>query len=152
MNRFFKIYYRSHDLARVRAPGFYGLLFSYRRIVKYFISGCTAAAVDIITLFILTDIAHIWYLLSAILAFLVALGISFTLQKFWAFRDMNITRLHVQVIQFSIVAVISLGINSLLMYIAVDFFHLHYILAQIVVGVIIAVTNFFGYTLFVFNR
>ena len=66
------------------------------RFLRFLISGGTAAVVDLLFLYVLTDGIHMWYLLSSVLAFLAAFSVSFTLQKRWTFRDRSNDRLHVQ--------------------------------------------------------
>ncbi|MFA6295372.1 MAG: GtrA family protein [Candidatus Paceibacterota bacterium] len=124
----------------------------YTKIVKYIISGGTAAATDIGFLFLFTSIFHIWYLFSAILAFLIAFGVSFTLQKFWTFDDHGTEGLKSQAFLYFIITSINLGINTLLMYIFVDVLHIHYLLAQIFAGAIVAFQSFFVYQKFVFKK
>lgn len=123
----------------------------YFKVARYLISGGTAAAVDLVFLYIFTSLLHIWYLLSAILAFLIAFGVSFILQKFWTFADRATDRLKSQMAIYFIVASINLGINTLLMYLFVDYAHLQYIIAQIVTGALVACESFFVYQKFVFH-
>jgi len=59
----------------------------YRQIVKYLISGASAASVTLGGLFVLTHFLGLWYLLSAIISFIAAFFVSFFLQKYWTFCD-----------------------------------------------------------------
>jgi putative flippase GtrA len=121
------------------------------QIIKYIISGGTAAVVDILFLFLFTDIFGWWYIISSICAFLVAFCVSFFLQKFWTFKDNSTKKMHVQVSMYLIVSVGNLLWNTLLMYLFVDIAHLWYILAQVLAGGIVAVTSFFIYKKFIFK-
>ncbi len=119
--------------------------------IKYVISGGTAAGVDLLILYILTDIFNIWYLLSAGLAFIVAFFVSFYMQKFWTFRDNNRERIYQQMSLYLMVGFLNLGINTGGMYIFVDKIHMMYILAQIIMGGIIAISNFLIYKFVIFS-
>jgi putative flippase GtrA len=61
--------------------------------VKYVVSGGSAAIVDIVALYVFTDLFGIWYILSAILAFISAFFVSFLLQKYWTFKDNSNTNI-----------------------------------------------------------
>jgi putative flippase GtrA len=120
------------------------------KVVRYIISGGTAATVDLVILYLLTSIVGIWYLFSAIIAFLIALGVSFSLQKFWTFADHSTDRMSSQVVVYFIVASINLGLNTLLMYLLVDAVLLPYLLAQIIAAGLIACESFFVYQRYIF--
>ncbi len=63
--------------------------FCQRRIIlgkqffRFIISGGTAAFFGLLTLYLLTNIFHVWYLVSSTTAFLVGFVLAFSLQKFW---------------------------------------------------------------------
>lgn len=123
----------------------------YARILKFLISGGSAAVVDLGLLYVFTDIFHIWYLLSAVLAFLAAFAVSFSLQKFWTFNDRSLDVIHKQLGMYLVLALFGLGVNTLAMYILVDHAGLHYLAAQILTSAFIAVGNFFAYKHFIFT-
>jgi putative flippase GtrA len=127
-------------------------LFAHRhaRILKFLISGGSAAVVDLGLLYLLTDIFHLWYLLSACLAFVAAFAVSFSLQKFWTFSNHDLDLIHRQLIMYFVLALIGLGINTTSMYLLVDHVGLHYLGAQIITSAFIAVGNFFAYKHFIF--
>ena len=80
---------------------------SKRQVGKYIISGGTAAAVNLSSLYILTEFFHIWYIISATTAFIGAFAISFTLQKFWTFKDHETEGMHKQLSLYFIVILIT---------------------------------------------
>jgi putative flippase GtrA len=122
-----------------------------KHIAKYLIAGGTAAGVDLIMLHVFTDWLGIWYLYSATLAFFLALGISFTLQKFWVFKNRSCEKIKRQAIMHFSLGAISTGVNAGLMYLLVSGLNLHYLLAQIIGGALIAVVNFFIYREIIFK-
>lgn len=123
----------------------------YQRLLRYLISGGTAAAIDLGVLYILTDFFLIHYLWSAIWAFVISFFVSFLLQKFWTFQDTETNRMHVQMTVYFLVAVANLTLNTLLMYLFVDRFHIWYVLAQILASGLIACESFFISRSFVFK-
>lgn len=124
----------------------------YTKIVRYLISGGTAAMTDLFFLYLFTAVMDIWYLFSAILAFLLAFGVSFCLQKFWTFNDHTVHGWKSQAALYFLITSINLGINTLLMYLFVDIFHIHYFLSQIFAGAIVASQSYFVYQKFVFRN
>lgn len=122
------------------------------KITKYIIAGGTAAVVDLSLLYILTEKFRIWYLMSAILAFIVAFIVSFLLQKFWTFRDSSTDRTHKQVIVYFIVSVFNFILNTSFVYLFTDFLHIHYIISQILASGVLAISSYFIYSLFIFKE
>lgn len=53
------------------------------KFFRYLISGGTAAAVYLALVYVLTDLAGVWYLASTTIGFVVAFLVSFSLQKLW---------------------------------------------------------------------
>ena len=128
-------------------------IFAHRhaRILKFLISGGSAAVVDLGLLYLLTDVFHVWYLLSAVLAFMAAFAVSFSLQKFWTFSNHDLDVIHRQLAMYLALALVGLGINTVSMYFLVDHAGLHYLGAQILTSAFIAIGNFFAYTHLIFK-
>ena len=127
-------------------------IFGKNILLRYLVAGITGASTQIGLLYVFTDIVGLWYIYSSLLAFLIAIIISFTLQKFWTFADGEIKKAHYQFAYYMGVAVLGIFINTIFMYIFVSIFGIWYILAQIITGGIIAVFNFIMYKFFIFNR
>jgi len=120
--------------------------------IKFIISGGTASAVDLFFLFLLTHIFGIWYLLSASLAFIIAFFVSFYLQKFWTFRDNNREKMIKQMALYFTVGVINLAVNTVGMYVLVDKFKIMYLVAQIIMMALVAISNFLIYRFVIFRK
>lgn len=127
------------------------MLVRYEQIVKYIISGGTAAAVDIGFLVLFKEVFGWWYLTSAMLAFLLAFGVSFCLQKFWTFKDHSTDNMHVQLSVYLLIGLVNLLLNALLMYVFVDIIGIWYVAAQVLTGGLIALMSFFVYKKFIFK-
>ncbi len=120
--------------------------------VRYFISGITSAGFNIGLLYVFTDIVGIWYLYSSIIAFVLALFLSFGLQKFVVFKDSNVKNIHKQFSKFFIVAVLSVITNTVLIFICTDYLGIWYILSQIIAGFFVMIQNFILYKIFIFKK
>lgn len=123
----------------------------YLKIIRYIISGGSAALVNLGTLYILTDRFGWWYLFSSIVAFGLAFIVSFTLQKFWTFKEKSFHTAPKQLTLYFLVITINLLINTALMYFMVDIINFPYLLSQIIVGGLIAFGSFFVYRHVIFR-
>lgn len=124
---------------------------THTKIVRFLISGGVATGIDLVLLYVFTDIFGIWYLASSVVAFTFAFLASFSLQKFWTFRDHSREGIQTQAGIYFLIAAANLGLNTLLVYLLVDYVNLHYLIAQIIVSVFVAVENFFVYQRFIFR-
>jgi len=125
---------------------------SLMRLARFVISGGTATAVNLGTLFVLTHFFGVWYIYSSIAAFAVSFFVSFSLQKLWTFGDTALDKVHVQATKFLVVILVALGVNTMLIYAFVEYMHAHYLLGQLVSGLFIAVINYFSYKHIVFSQ
>jgi putative flippase GtrA/predicted HAD superfamily phosphohydrolase YqeG len=122
------------------------------KVARFILSGGTAAALDLVLLFVLTSVFHIWYLLSAVIAFVFAFVVSFTLQKYWTFRDGSKDKIPLQAAAYFLIAVMNLCVNTVLVYTFVEHAHIHYLVSQIISSALLAVESYFLYQTLVFKR
>lgn len=121
-------------------------------LLRYLISGGTAATTHVSALFVLVQFAGFHYLMASVFAYILAIGVSFTLQKFWTFQDKLVHDVHMQFGRYITVVLANLILNTFLMYILVSHAGLWYVLAQILTTAVVAVTGYFGYKHFVFVK
>ena len=113
------------------------------KAIRFIVSGGTAAVVHLGMLYVLAEYAHIWYLISSGIAFILAFAVSFAMQKYWTFKNMDHAKARTQLPLHFIVAVFNLAFNSLLLYALVEYVGFWYMTAQVVATVVIAVESFF---------
>ncbi|MDD5032416.1 MAG: glycosyltransferase [Patescibacteria group bacterium] len=133
-------------------PNIYRWIEKYKLIIKYVISGGTAALVDLVCLYVFTDIFGVWYLISACLAFVIAFFVSFSLQKFWTFRDNGREKIYRQMSLYFIVGTINLFLNAIGMYFLVERFNIMYLLAQVMMGALLGLGSFLIYRFMIFKK
>jgi len=118
-----------------------------KAIIKFVIAGVISGGIDLVAL----HIFHAWLrwgiVMSTSAAFVVAFMVSFTLQKFWTFRDSSQDRLAGQLILYLANGLIGLYLNGYLMHLTVNRLGIWYLLAQIIVNLVIAFQNFIVYRL-----
>ena len=120
--------------------------------MRYIISGGSGAVVNLATLFVLVHFFQIWYLLSVVLAFVVAFFVSFSMQKFFTFNERGLERIKQQSILYLGIQIFNLGVNAMLMYISVDILNIHYLISQFFILGFIAAYSFFIFKRFIFNQ
>ena len=121
------------------------------RIARFLFSGGFATATNIGLLFVLVHFFYVWYLLAAILSFIVAGIVSFIMQKFFTFNDYTRHKINQQTSLYLGVQIFNLCFNTLLMYVGVDLLHIQYLIAQVLISGSMAVYNFFVYKHLVFT-
>lgn len=123
-----------------------------KQLFRYVISGVTVATFELALLYAFTQFLGVWYLFSAVLAFLFAFCLSFSLQKFWTFQDTKREGVHKQASLYLFVSVCNLCVNVVLLYILVQIFGIWYMFAQVIVDAVIAVSSFLVYKFLIFNE
>ncbi len=115
------------------------------KILKYIISGGTAAFINIFLLYLLIEWIHYPYLRSSVFSFVVSFFVSFILQKFWTFNDNSKDGAKKQLAIYLLVAITNLGVNTLFVYLLVEYIKIWPVWAQIISGASIALYSFFIY-------
>lgn len=113
------------------------------QFIKYLLAGSVVVAVNLSVLYTLTEFFHIYYLLSAIGAFLVSFGVSFVLQKYWTFNDTRNEGMHRQAAFYFLVQLCNVSLNTGLLYVFVTYLHIWYVASQAFISFLLAVVIFF---------
>lgn len=127
-------------------------------LMRYGIAGAIGAAIQTLALYVWVGVLHLEtnYLLGATVGFCIALIVTFTLQKYWTFRDHAHTELQRQFVMYTGIALISLGLNILLLHMSklllerlgFNFFDMWYLVAQLaIIGLLAAMTFIANYFL-----
>ena len=123
-----------------------------KKIFRFLISGASATAVDLFLLFFLTEIIGLWYIHSAVFAFGVSFFVSFYLQKYWTFEDNREHLKTKQMVMHFMVASTNLTLNTFGLFFLVDFIHIHYLVAQLMVVGILGIGSFLMYNIVIFKK
>ena len=122
------------------------------RIIRYIFSGGITVVVNLMVLYILTDIFYLWYLISAVIAFCVGIIMSYLMQKFFTFRNNSTKNLHIQFSVFFFYNIAMLGLNTLLMYLFVDIIGFWYLFSQITITICTSFLNYFFFSKILFKN
>lgn len=124
------------------SPKFFRLVLKHKTGVKYFFSGGSAALVNLSFLYIFTDIMGVWYVASAVMAFIISHVYGFFMQKFWTFRETGWGRIHKQTAIYVIMGTAEFIMTPILIYTFVEKFHIWYLLAATMVMGGLAIVNY----------
>jgi putative flippase GtrA len=121
-------------------------------IVRYLVGGSTSAIVNLAIFYILNSVIGVHYIVSSVVAFVVAFFVSLAFHKFWTFRDHSTENIHIQGFMYFLSSIFGLGLNTLILYLCVDYFGLLPLLGQIIAGGLTACCTFFISKHLIFNR
>ena len=137
---------------KIALPWLYRPLNSYKLYIKYLITGSFGTSIDILLLYILTDIIGVWYLFSTIFVYVIAFFSSFYLQKYWTFKDGRESIFYEQLFSYFMVGLFNLSINTVGVFLLVEKFNFYYIFAQVLMFATLGIESFLVYRFIIFNR
>jgi len=127
-------------------------VFKRSLFIRYIFSGGTAAAIDVLLLFILVAYWDIYYLAAATFAMTISFIARFLLQKYVTFEDKDEAHSKKQFWHYSILYVASLLATNALLYFFVETLHFWYVPAQILAILLLACLSFFVYKFLIFKK
>lgn len=133
-------------------PGLHAGVFRFRMFIKYIFSGSMGAIANLGSLAFFVEVLGFHYLPASMLAFLLGFATSFVLQKFFTFGNTAVKALHRQLAVYFFIALVNLGLNTLLVFVLTEKVGFWYFLSQLTAGACIALWSFFLYRTFVFHR
>ena len=111
---------------------------------RYNASALLATGADFLTLVLLTELAHVWYVISTAAGALVGGIVAFSLGRNWAFESKE-EKKRVQIFRYVLVAAGSLGLNTLGVYVFTDLINLQYLISKVITATTVAIA--FNYPL-----
>jgi len=152
MSLFLKLFSQLKHFVAQHYPKLYWRLWRHKSIVKFFMSGPIAGAVDLLVLYILHGLLQISVIWSTSLAYILSFWVSFYLQKFWTFCNHNKKHVYHQLSLYFLFALINLNINGYLMHILVNRYQVWYVLAQLIVSLAIGLASYLVYRFIIFRK
>jgi putative flippase GtrA len=113
-----------------------------REFTRYVLVGGFAFVCDTLTLFSLTQFLKVNYLISAPVGFVVGTIVNYVLSRAWVFQRRSITNTSAELIIFTLIGVVGLGLNELILWMFQSRLGIHYMYAKVVSGVAVFVWNF----------
>jgi putative flippase GtrA len=121
------------------------------QVVRFSIVGAISVFTYYALLYGLTEFAAVWYILSALAAFVGYYIVNFLCQKFWAFQNKDKKYIKRQLAQFTIMAVGNWILNTFLLYVLVEYAHMWYMLAQGILTIVVSIIAYFALR-YIFRR
>ena len=112
------------------------------QLFRYGIVGGIAFAVDYGSLWLLTEVFGVHYLLSASIAFILGLICNYVLSTRWVFGESRLKNAGAEFAAFALVGVVGLGLNELIMWGCTEGLSLHYMASKIISTVLVFFWNF----------
>lgn len=118
--------------------------------IKFFIVGGFCGLLDLVLLYLLTDIFGIWYIYSGIISFSIVSAISFFLNKNITFKDRNKNNTN-QYLRYTAVILVGMTINNFFLFAFTDILGIYYIVSRIFSSLIALIWNYSASKKFIFK-
>jgi len=125
---------------------------AFLQLFRYTFVGGFAFLIDFGTLFILTEYFHIYYLISAGIAFIIGLIINYFLSVKWVFNSRSVENKWLEFTLFTLIGLVGLSLNELFIWILTDILLIYYLLSKIITALIVYSWNFFARKFLLFNK
>jgi putative flippase GtrA len=103
-----------------------------------------AFGVDFLTLYVMTSLFEIHYLISNIFGFIFGLSVNYLLSISWVFASRKMESQKKEFIIFTLIGLIGLLVNQLVMWGLTDIMALYYLYSKVVATGIVFLWNFFA--------
>lgn len=112
------------------------------QLFRYVFVGGTAFVVDFFFLFFFSDICGIYYLISAVLSFIISVLVNYVMSTKWVFNQDNIENKVLEFNLFILISTIGLVFTEILLYFFTDIIGLYYLISKIISAIIVLFWNF----------
>ena len=123
-----------------------------KQIMKFGVVGGSAFVIDYGIMIFLTEVFHINYLISSGISFAVSVIFNYVMSVKWVFEVEENRDKKQEFALFVVLSIIGLGINQLIMWLAVEKFRVFYMISKIGATIVVMVYNFVTRKLFLEKR
>ena len=114
----------------------------FLQFFRYVFVGGTAFIVDFFFLYFFSDICGIYYLISAVLSFIISVLVNYIMSTRWVFNQDNIGNKVLEFNLFILISTIGLVFTEILLYFFTDIVGLYYLVSKIIASIIVLFWNF----------
>jgi putative flippase GtrA len=125
---------------------------TFVQLFRYLFVGGGAFLVDFGSLYVLTEFAHIHYLVAAALAFLLGLVTNYMLSISWVFSSHKMGNRWLEFAVFALIGLVGLGLNELIIWQCTETLGFHYLVSKMAAAAIVLFWNFFARKFALFRR
>jgi dolichol-phosphate mannosyltransferase len=119
---------------------------------KFSLVGIFGTILNILILFIATEKFGVYYLGSAIIAFIFSMSFNFFLNKKWTFGENIQENIFRKYLKFASISVVALITNLFFLYVLTDFLGVYYLISQLIAIFLSLFINFFGNRAWTFRK
>ncbi len=109
---------------------------------RYLFVGGFAFIVDFSLLYIFSDICGIYYLVSAVISFIISLIVNYLISTYWVFNKNQMENRLLEFGVFSLIGVVGLVFTEIILYTCTDIIGLYYLISKIIATAIVMFWNF----------
>lgn len=114
----------------------------FLQFFRYIFVGGFSFLVDFFLLYFFSDVCGIYYLISAILSFIISLIVNYLISTKWVFNKNQIDNKVVEFNVFALIGVVGLLFTEIILYLLTDIVGLYYLMSKIIATVIVMFWNF----------
>lgn len=112
------------------------------QLFRYVFVGGTAFVVDFFFLYFFSDICGVYYLISAVLSFIISVLVNYIMSTRWVFNQNNIENKLFEFNLFILISTIGLIFTEILLYFFTDIIGVYYLISKIISAIIVLIWNF----------
>lgn len=113
------------------------------QLFRYTFVGGIAFIFDFGSLYVLTEIYNIHYMISAAIAFLIGLSINYYLSIVWVFKKRSLKSKSLEFSIFMLIGLVGLILNELFIWIFTEIANIYYLNSKILSTFLVYLWNFF---------
>lgn len=110
--------------------------------VRYAAASAIALLADMAILTLLVQVFGIWYVAAATLSFTAGMFVAYALSVRFVFKLHRLRDRRVEFAGFALLGIVGLGVNAAVIYVAVRFAGLHYLVAKCIAALFTFACNF----------
>lgn len=115
---------------------------------KFGLVGTLCFGIDYGLMVLLTEFAQVEYFVSSAVSFAVSVAVNYMLSMRYVFQGREGMRKLTELAVFGALSIVGLVLNQMIMWIAVEFFHIFYALAKVFATLMVTIYNFISRKMF----
>jgi dolichol-phosphate mannosyltransferase len=123
-----------------------------KEFFKFCVVGGIGTLINISILYLLTEKIKVYYIISAIFSFVIAMSSNFLLNKIWTFKEGVKSGIRKKYFQFFLVSLSALFVNLLFLYFFTEILGIYYLISQILAIGLALIINFLGNKIWTFSK
>ena len=117
---------------------------SIKEFVQYAVVGGTCTLIDFVTLYLLTTLGGVHYLISSSISFCIGVILNWILCTYWIFDFHKVQRQATEFLYYVVISLVGLVLNALLMWLFTDVLGIWFMASKLIAAGITLFYNFFA--------